>query len=247
MLSQARTALVIGFDRHDLADLAVVHGLHRLLVELVGARLEIHQEAELLRGGLLAALGDGLAAGHIHGNRLGQIDMLARLDSGGGLFGMEVGRALDHHGVELLLQQLAITGKPGIAVGGGHIELRPRLIRVVLEVVRHGDKVVAPVLLEQVGDPLPAVAAADQADINLRVGLGAAHQSRLQDGERQDRSPGPGNEAPASDGCSVVLAVLVLRCSHFSSSSSKTMIKTRPHRTKSAGPCQTLIGKRDFV
>ena len=76
---------------------------------------------------------------------------------------------------------------------------------MVLEVVRHGDEVVAAVLLEQVGDPLAAAAAADQADINLRVGLRAAHQFRFQDGERQDRSPGPGEEAPAGDGCGVAL------------------------------------------
>ena len=76
-----------------MPDLAVVHGLDGVLIELVGARLEIHQEAELLRGGLLAALGDGQAAGHIHGDRLGQIDMLARLDAGRGLLGMEVRRA----------------------------------------------------------------------------------------------------------------------------------------------------------
>ena len=144
-----------------------MHGLHRVLIELVGARLEIHLEAELFRGGLLAALGNGLAAGHIDGNGLGEIDMLAGLDRGGGLFGMEIRRALDDDRVELLLQQLAIRGKPGIAVGGGHIELSPCLIRVVLEVICDRNEVIAPVLLEQVGDPFAPAAAANEPDINL--------------------------------------------------------------------------------
>ena len=213
------TGLVIGLDGDELPELAVMHSLHRVLVELVGARLEIHLETELLRGGLLAALGDGLAAGDIDRNRLGEIDMLARVDSGGGLFGMEVRGALNDYRVELLLQQLAVAGEPGVAVGGGHVELRPRLIRVVLEVIRDGHNVVASVLLEQVGDPFAAVAAADEADINLRVRLGATHEFRLQDGECQDGCPGPGDEASARDGCGVGLAMLILRCSHFRSSS----------------------------
>ena len=108
-----RAALVIGLDGDDLADLAVMHGLDGFLVELVGAGLEIHQEAELLRGGLLAALADGEAAGHIHGNRLGHIDVLAGVHRGGGLLGMEVRRAFDDHRVELLLEQLAVAGQAG--------------------------------------------------------------------------------------------------------------------------------------
>ena len=117
MLSQVSAALVIGLGGDDLADLAVVHGLDGLLVELVGAGLEIHEEAELLRGGLLAALGDGEAAGHVHRDGLGQIDMLAGVDGRGGLLGMEVGRAFDDHGVELLLQQLAVAVQAGEADG----------------------------------------------------------------------------------------------------------------------------------
>ena len=107
--------MVIGFGGDDLPDLAVVHGLHGLLVKLVGAGLEIHQEAELLGGGLFAALGDGLAAGHVHGNRLGEIDMFAGINRGGGLLGMEIGRALDDDGVELLFQHAWADRPNGIS------------------------------------------------------------------------------------------------------------------------------------
>ena len=93
--------------------------------------------------------------------------MLARLNTRGGVFGMEVRRRLDDHRVELLLQQLAIGGEPGVAVGGWHVELRPRLIRVVREIIRHRHEIVAPVLQEQVGNPLPAAPTANQPDIDL--------------------------------------------------------------------------------
>ena len=164
---------------------------------LVGAGLEIDLEAKLLRGRLLAALGDGLAAGHVHGYGFGQIDVLAGLDGGGRLLRMKIRRAFDDDRVELLLQQPAIAGEPGEAAGGRHVELRSGLVGVVLEVIRDGDDVIAAVLLEQVGHPFPAVAAADEADVDLRVGLGAADQLRLQDGEGEDGGAGSGDEMPA--------------------------------------------------
>jgi hypothetical protein len=99
-------------------------------------------------------------------------------------------------------------------------------IRVVLEVIRDGNEIIAAVLLEQAGDPFAAVAAADEADVNLRVGLRAAHQLRFQDSERQDRSSGSGNKPPAGDGGRVSFSVLILRCSHFKSSRLRAIVRT---------------------
>ena len=192
--------LVVGFGGDDLADLAVVDGFDGVLVELVGAGLEIHQEAELVRGGLFAALGDGLAAGDVHGNGLGEIDVLAGINRGGGLLGMEIGRALDDDGVELLFQELAVARKAGVAVGGGDLKLLARSVGVVREVVRHRNEVVTAVLLEEVGDPFAAVAAADEADVDLRVGLGPAEQGGLYDRKGQYRGAGAGDETAAGDG-----------------------------------------------
>ena len=56
-------------------------------------------------GRLLAALLDGLAAGNIDGDRLGQIDMLTRGHGRLSLLGMEIGRRLDHDRIQVLFQQ----------------------------------------------------------------------------------------------------------------------------------------------
>ena len=54
-----------------------------------------------------AALLNGRAAGHVHRDRLGQVDVLARSDGVGRLRRVEVRRRLDRHGVQLLLEQPA--------------------------------------------------------------------------------------------------------------------------------------------
>ena len=108
--------------------------------------MEIDQETKLLRGGLLAALGDGQAAGHIHGDRLGQVNVLAGVHGGGGLLRMEIGRAFDHHRVELLLQQLAVAGEPGVALSGRDVEFRAGLIHPLLKVIRRRNEVITAVL-----------------------------------------------------------------------------------------------------
>jgi len=180
---EIQVALVgrVGID--DPADLAGVDAFHDLLVGRMGPGLEIREERQLLRGRLLAAVGDRLAAGNVHGDRFGEIDMLAGGDRGGGLLGMEVGRALDHHGVQLLVDQLLVAGESGKPLVRRHAELVAGIVRLVLEVIEHRDHVVAAVFLEQVGNPRAASAATDQADVDPRVGVGAAHELGREDGE----------------------------------------------------------------
>ncbi len=62
--------------------------------------------------------------------------------------------------------------------------LLPSVIDAVLEVIGAGDNVVSAVLLEQLGDPGAATAAAEHAEIDLGVGTGAAHELRLYNSKR---------------------------------------------------------------
>ena len=113
LLRGGRGAVVVhaggpGIARHAAlqpADRTLVDPPQRLVVEVVGPGLEVDQVDELPGRGLPARLGDGHAAGHVHGHRLGEVDVLAGLDRGRGLLGMEVGRALDHHRVERRVEQ----------------------------------------------------------------------------------------------------------------------------------------------
>ena len=73
----------------------------------------------------LPALADGQAAGHVDGDGLGDVDVLAGLDGGRRLLGMEVGRGLDDHGVELALQEFLVAGKAGEARAAGMLSLSP--------------------------------------------------------------------------------------------------------------------------
>ena len=191
--------LVGGFAGNNPANSARMHDAHRLLIGRVGAGLEIHQKDQFLLRGFAPALGHGLAAGHVHRNGLGAIDVLAGLDGRGGVFRVEIRRRLNHHRVELLFQKALVSGEAGEAPGLVHLELFSRRLRLVREIVRHGRQVVMAVFQEQVGDPRAAPAAADEAEVDFGIALGAAGQPRLGDGERQGRSPGRGQELPAGE------------------------------------------------
>ena len=85
----------------------------------------------------------------------------------GHLFRMKIGRSLNHHRVQLLFQQSAVSRKPSVTVLGIDLEFLANFVDPILEVIRSRHHIVAPVLVEQVDDPLSAPAAADQADIDL--------------------------------------------------------------------------------
>ena len=176
-----------------------MHDAHRFLIGRMGAGLEIHQKDQFLLRGFAPALGHGLAAGHVHRNGLGAINVLAGLNRRGGLFRVEIRRRHNRHRVELLFQQALVSGEAGEAPGLVHLELFSRRLRLVREIIRHRHQVVMAVFQEQVGDPRAAPAAADEAEVDFGIALGAAGQPRLRDGERQGRSPGRGQELPASE------------------------------------------------
>ncbi len=70
--------VVDGLAEGELAECTFAHPLQGLHVERVGAGLEIDEEAELLGGGLFAAVSDAVAAGHIDGDGLGDIYVACR-------------------------------------------------------------------------------------------------------------------------------------------------------------------------
>ena len=150
----------------------------------------------MFAAGLLAAVFDAQAARDIDGDGLGEVDVLAGRDGGGRLLRVEVRRAVDRHGVHLL-QQLQVALEAREAIGLRDLQLLAGVVHAVLEVVGHGDDVVAAVLLEQLGDPGAAPAAADQAEIDLGIGGRAADETRLHHGERHGGGPRPGHESPA--------------------------------------------------
>ena len=83
--------------------------------------------------------------GHIDRDGLGDVDVLAGRHGGRRVLRVEVRRALDRHGVHFL-QQLQVAFEAGEAVGLGDPELLAGVVDAVLEVVGHGDDVVAAVL-----------------------------------------------------------------------------------------------------
>jgi len=84
---------------------------------------------------------------------------------------MEVGRGLDAHGVQLLLQHALVARQSGITSFGLHIQLVAEGVDAILEVVRGAHDVVAAMFLEQTRNPRAAAAAANEADIDFFIGL----------------------------------------------------------------------------
>ena len=172
-----------GLGHDERPHRALVNLPDRLAKMLIGAGLEIHQEHLLLRRGALARRGNRLAAGRIHRDRLGQIDMLARVHGGGGVYRVEIGRRLDDHRVELAFQQPLVARQPRVTARRVDLVLLAHGIGFVLEVVRAGHQPILAGIGEQLGNPTAASAAADQANLQHRVGLRAKDQRGFQDGE----------------------------------------------------------------
>ena len=96
--------------------------------------------------------------------------MLALLQGGDGLLRVEVRRALDDHAVHLLFEQAQITIKARVPVGRFDLQFVTKGIDSVLKVVVHGHDAGVAVLVEQIGDPAAASAAADEPQLDCRVG-----------------------------------------------------------------------------
>src|SRR5208337_5256505 len=89
----------------QVTDVTLVYLVQSLDVEIIGPGLEVAQVDEFPGYGLLPGFADDHAAGDVNGHGLGEIKMLACINRGGSLFGVEVGRGLDHHGIQQLIKQ----------------------------------------------------------------------------------------------------------------------------------------------
>ncbi len=88
----------------------LVHAADGLDIMGIGPRLEIDQKAAFFGSCRLAAGLNRLTSRHIDRNRLGQIDMLARIDGRLSLLGMKIRRRLNHDRIHFgTFQQLLIS------------------------------------------------------------------------------------------------------------------------------------------
>ena len=122
--------------------------------------------------------------------------MLACLHRVRSLLRVEVRRRLDHHRVELAFEQTFVAAQTSETRRLLDLELLAQVVCLVLEIVGASDQPVLAGFGEEVRDPASAPATADQADLQLRVLLGAENGCGLQDGEArcgrrssQERSP----------------------------------------------------------
>ena len=103
--------VVVDVPEHRRADVAAMHARGRFAKERVAARLEVHEHVARRPCGFDGTL-DREAAGHVDRDRLGQVEVLAGLQHGNRLLGMEVRRAFDGHGIELADRRDACS-RPG--------------------------------------------------------------------------------------------------------------------------------------
>jgi hypothetical protein len=132
---------------------------------------------------------------HVNGDGLGQVDVLAGGDRVGRLGGVEERRGFNCHGLQLLLEEPAITGEAREAARRRNAKLVAHPVDTVGEVVGSREDVVAAMLPEQIGDPAAASAAADDAQVHF--GTCAAGQFRSHHGEREGCRAGLREEVAA--------------------------------------------------
>src|SRR4030042_6147312 len=78
------TCMVNRLAKYKLAKGAVASKFNRFKVKLGGTGLKIHKKTQFFSGSFPAAVTDTVAAGHIHSNRLGNIDVAAGIPGHGG-------------------------------------------------------------------------------------------------------------------------------------------------------------------
>ena len=107
-----------------------MNALSRLLENRAGTRLEIDQETDLaLR--LAGGLKNRAATGHVHGHRLGQIDVLASFNGSERVLGMIVGRSLYDHAVKLGIRKFTIRIRSIVDLGTVDTQLVARLVKIL--------------------------------------------------------------------------------------------------------------------
>ncbi len=189
---------VAGRDHADAVDGARVRPRHGLAVVRVRGNLVVDHEAALVRGRSRAQGLDLERPRHIDRHGLRHVDVQPRLHGRAGVLGEAVRRRLERDRVDAARNDALVARKPREA---------PRLVDLArvaagvgdfLEVVRDRVKLIAAVLREEVRDPAPAPAAADDAELDARIGLRAGDEPRLEKGHAGERAAGR-KELPPRD------------------------------------------------
>ncbi|OPZ09998.1 MAG: hypothetical protein BWZ10_02502 [candidate division BRC1 bacterium ADurb.BinA364] len=192
----------------DRSQRALAHAARGFDVEGIGARLKIDQERQPFSPCALRGLAHGENARRIDRDRLGQIDMLAGIDRGASLFGMEIRRRFDRHGVQIAeLEQGFVAGERGEAAVLRHAEFLAKRLGLRGKVIGGGGDFIASVSEKQLADPGSASAAADHSQANLLARCGAQRQA----GAGQSQS---GGGAAFEDGAARDAAVVHARAFH---------------------------------
>gem|GEM_PF-3714422 len=89
--------MIVCADQAQFADHAFPDPADGLDVIWVGASLEVHKESLAFLRGDAGGFEDGHAAGHIHSNRLGDVNVAARFGSGSRVLWEKVRRRLQKH------------------------------------------------------------------------------------------------------------------------------------------------------
>ena len=210
----ARRARVV--DRlagNHRSDVAGMDAADRLAIELVGPRLKVNEHHPLVLRGFLAGRGDGQAAGHVNGDRLGAIDVAAGAHARGRLLGMKIRRRNDGDGVRLGVQRPLVGGQAAEGPLRGNAHPLGHLRGAVGKVVGRGDELVAAVLGEEVGDPTAPRAAAEQGQLDLGVRLRAGDEFGTENGQSQGGCPGKEAAAAAPAGTGLFQGIRFL--GHF--------------------------------
>ena len=194
-----QAGLVFRINGDQLANAAVVDAGNDFLVGRHGAGLKINLERQLLLGGLPPALANRLAAGNIHGDGLGQINVFARLNGRRGLLGVKIGRALDGHGVHFLLQQPLVTRQSRNRLFDWHVEFLPGVIDPVLKVIRKPDDIVMAVFGQQLAIQAPRPPQPMTPMSIFEFASAPPRKTGLEDRQTDRCRSGAGQELAASD------------------------------------------------
>lgn len=142
---------------------------------------------------------------------------------------MKIGRADNSHGIKAAFRDhLLTTLEPGERLHCRQLELPGRLPHGVAKIFGHADNLVAAVLGEEAGDPLPAMAATDEAETNPAAGRAALGDGKLSGGKRCETWSGLLEKlAPGNIGC--------IRSFHMRGGQRKNSIVEQPGYAPPAG------------
>ena len=145
----------------------LVNAVGNLDVRRHEGKLVVDQERTLFLRRQPSGRLDCQTTGHIHGDRLGQVDMAASLDGVLGLLGMEVSDVLQRYRFHTAFNQSPATRQAREATRLFHLKGIATSVHGILEIVGQGVQLKSTMLLEEVGDPVSPSAATNHSQLDL--------------------------------------------------------------------------------